>query len=140
MTIKYATKCVVKYKGYIINRTMYRPTVYKTKLNEIIVNSNEPMQSATGSMPTAHRQTKGEVGRSGIVLTFKNRASYIQDGRTATLQMLHFIYFFSTNISTVYFKHAAHSPLFSSKFRLFHDATFFGSCITHILHTGCAKI
>jgi hypothetical protein len=28
-------------------------------------------------------------------LTFKNRASYIKDGRTATLQMLHFIYFFS---------------------------------------------
>jgi hypothetical protein len=27
-------------------------------------------------------------------LTFKNRASYIQDRRTATLQMLHFIYFF----------------------------------------------
>jgi hypothetical protein len=27
-------------------------------------------------------------------LTFKNRASYIQDERTATLQMLHFIYFF----------------------------------------------
>jgi hypothetical protein len=27
-------------------------------------------------------------------LTFKNRASYIQDGRTATLQMLHFILFF----------------------------------------------
>jgi hypothetical protein len=37
-----------------------------------------------------------------------NRASYIQDGRTATLQMLHFI-FFSTNISTEYCKHAAHS-------------------------------
>jgi len=28
------------------------------------------------------------------VLTFKNRASYVQDGRTATLQMLHFVYFF----------------------------------------------
>jgi hypothetical protein len=27
-------------------------------------------------------------------LTFKNRASFLQDGRTATLQMLHFIYFF----------------------------------------------
>jgi len=27
-------------------------------------------------------------------LTFKNRASYMLDGRTATLQMLHFIYFF----------------------------------------------
>ena len=30
-----------------------------------------------------------------IFLTFKNRASYIKDGRTATLQMLHFIYFFN---------------------------------------------
>jgi hypothetical protein len=27
-------------------------------------------------------------------LIFKNRASYIKDGRTATLQMLHFIYIF----------------------------------------------
>ena len=27
-------------------------------------------------------------------LTFKNLASYIQDGRTTTLQMLHFIFFF----------------------------------------------
>jgi len=27
-------------------------------------------------------------------LTFMNHASYIQDGRTATLQMLHFIYIF----------------------------------------------
>ena len=76
-----------------------------------------------------------------FALTFKNRASYIQDGRTATLQMLHFIYiFFSTNISTEYFKHTAYSPFFSSKCRLFHNATFFGSCIIHILHTGCAKI
>ena len=73
-------------------------------------------------------------------LTFKNRASYIEDGSTATIQMLHFIYFFSTNISTEYFKHAARSPFFSSKCRLFHNATFFGSCIIHILHTECAKI
>jgi hypothetical protein len=64
----------------------------------------------------------------------------IWDGRTATLQMLHFIYFFSTTISTEYFKHAAHSPFLSSKCRLFHNATFFGSCIIHILHTECAKI
>jgi len=28
-------------------------------------------------------------------LTFKNLVSYILDGRTATLQMLHFIYFFN---------------------------------------------
>jgi hypothetical protein len=46
-----------------------------------------------------------------------------------------FYIYFSTNISTEYFKHAAHS-----KCLLFHNATFFGSCIIHILHTGCAKI
>jgi len=73
-------------------------------------------------------------------LTFKNRASYIKDGRTATLQMLHFIYIFSTNINTEYFKHAAYSPFFSSKYLLFPNATFFGPCIIHILHTGCVKI
>jgi hypothetical protein len=39
--------------------------------------------------------------------------------------MLHFIYIFSTNISIEYFKHAAHSPFFSSKYLLFHNATFF---------------
>ena len=68
------------------------------------------------------------------------RPIYI-DGRTATLQMLQFIYiFFSTNISAEYFKLAAHSPFFSSKCRLFRNATFFGSCVIQILHTGCAKI
>jgi hypothetical protein len=73
-------------------------------------------------------------------LTFKNLASYIYDRHTATLQMLHFIYIFSANISTEYFKHAAHSPFFSSKCHLFHNANIFGSCIIQILHTGCAKI
>jgi hypothetical protein len=53
--------------------------------------------------------------------------------------MLHFIYIFSTNISTEYFKYAAHSPLFSSKCRLFYNATFFGSGIIQILHTGVLK-
>ena len=47
---------------------------------------------------------------------------------------------FSTNISTEYFKHAALSPFFSSKCCLFHNANFFGSCIIHILRTGCATI
>jgi hypothetical protein len=51
-----------------------------------------------------------------------------------------FYIFFLTNISTEYFKHAAHSPIISSKCRLFYYATFFGSCIIHIVHTGCAKI
>ena len=45
------------------------------------------------------------------------------------------------NIRTEYFKHAANSPFFfSSKCRLFHNATFFGSCVIHILYTACAKI
>jgi hypothetical protein len=51
-----------------------------------------------------------------------------------------FYIYFSRNISTEYFEHAAHSPFFSSKCRLFHNATFFGSFIIHILHTGCSKI
>ena len=43
-------------------------------------------------------------------------------------------------MSTEYFKHAAHSPFFSSKCRLFHNATFCGSCIIHVLHAGYAEI
>jgi len=48
-------------------------------------------------------------------LTFKNRASYIQDGRTATLQVLHFFNILSTTINVEYFKHAAHSSFFLFK-------------------------
>jgi NADH-ubiquinone oxidoreductase chain 4 len=33
-----------------------------------------------------------------------------------------------------------YSPFFSSKCLLFHNATYFGSCIINNLHTGCAKI
>ena len=51
-----------------------------------------------------------------------------------------FYIYFSTNISTEYFNHAAHSRFFSSKCRLFHNANIFGSSIIHILHTECAKI
>jgi len=51
------------------------------------------------------------------------------------------LYIYSTNIRTEYFKHAAHSPFFlSSKCRLCHNATLFGSCIIRILHTVCVKI
>ena len=72
-------------------------------------------------------------------LTLSCRTTYMSY-RTANLQMLHFIYY-STNIRTEYFKHAAHSPFFfSSKCHLFHNATFFGSCVIHILYTECAKI
>ena len=50
------------------------------------------------------------------------------------------LYIFSANISTEYFKHAAHSPFFSSKYRLFHNGTFFSSCIINILHTGVLNL
>jgi hypothetical protein len=87
------------------------------------------------------RQRLGDVGiDERMMLTFRNHASY---NRTATLRYhpdAAFYIFFSTNISTEYFKYAAHSPFFSSKGLLFHNATFFGSCIIHILHTECAKI
>jgi len=77
-----------------------------------------------------------------LQLTLSCRTTYIYISyRTANLQMLHFIYY-STNIPTEYFKHAAHAPFFflSSKCRLFHNATFFVSCVIHILYTECAKI
>ena len=45
--------------------------------------------------------------------TFLLGHSVYMSYRTANLQMLHFIYY-STNIRTEYFKHAAHSPFFFS--------------------------
>ena len=63
-------------------------------------------------------------------------------GRTAPLTSKRCIlYIYSTNTGTEYFKHALYSPFFScSKCNLFHNANLFGSCIIHILYTGCAKI
>ena len=62
-------------------------------------------------------------------------------GRTALLTSKRCIlYIYSTNIGTEYFKHALYSPFFSLKCSLFHNANLFGSCIIHILYTGCAKI
>jgi hypothetical protein len=74
-----------------------------------------------------------------LSLTFKNCASYIQDGCTATLQNVAFYILFQQILSTEYFKHVAHSPFFTSKCRLFHNAVFFGSCIIHVLHKGVLK-
>jgi hypothetical protein len=82
------------------------------------------------------RRPGGEI----VHLTSKNRASYIYRMGVPLLSKCCILYIFSTNISTQYFKHAAHSPFFSSKCRLFHNATLFDSCIIHILHTEFAKI
>ena len=62
-------------------------------------------------------------------------------GRTVPLTSKRCIlYIYSTNIGTEYFKRSIYSPfLFSSKCSLFHNSNLFGSCIIHILYTGCAK-
>jgi hypothetical protein len=50
-------------------------------------------------------------------------------------------YIFFQQIYILNFLNMLHTiQFFSSKCCLFHNATFFGSCIIHILHTGCAKI
>jgi hypothetical protein len=52
-----------------------------------------------------------------------------------------YIYIFSTNISTEYFKHAAHSPFFSSKCRLFRNANFFWFlCYSHFTYRVCYNL
>jgi hypothetical protein len=74
---------------------------------------------------------------SFLFKTLRTVRPSIWDGRTATLQMLHFIYFFLTTISTEYFKHAAHSLFFSSKCRLFHNATFWFLYYSHFTYRAC---
>jgi len=62
-------------------------------------------------------------------------------GRTAPLTSKFAFYIFIqqiyvlNNLNTVYTLR-----FFSSKCSLFHNSSVFGSCIIHILYTGCAKI
>ena len=98
------------------------------------MNSNKHIVEETvrhvGYLPELYEDARSEKYKiRKHSLTFKDLASYIWDRRTATLQMFHFIYIFSTNISTEYFKHAAHCPLFSSKYRLFHNGKFLVSVL-----------
>ena len=60
--------------------------------------------------------------------------------RTANLQSF-ILYIYSTNIGTENFKRGIYSPFFPlKKCSLFHNSNVFGSCVIHILYTGCAKI
>jgi len=62
-------------------------------------------------------------------------------GRTASLTSKVAFYIFIQQIITDYFKNGIYSPFFfSSKCSLFHNSNVFGSCVIHILYTGCAKI
>ena len=77
---------------------------------------------------------------SSIINTLKPNGPY--SGHTAPLTSKRCIlYIYSTNMGTEYFKRGIYSPfLSSSKCSLFHNSNVFGSCIIHILYTGCAKI
>jgi hypothetical protein len=62
-------------------------------------------------------------------------------GRTAPLTFKRCIlYIYSTNRGTEYFKNVIYSPFFLFKFSLFNNSNVFGSCIIHVLYTGCVKI
>jgi hypothetical protein len=70
-------------------------------------------------------QTRRSTDVQECGLTFKNRASYIYRTGIPLTSRCCILYIFLTNISTEYFKHAVNTPFFSSKCRLFHNATFF---------------
>ena len=62
-------------------------------------------------------------------------------GRTASLTSKRCIlYIYSTNIGTEFLNMVYTFRFFSLKCSLFHNSNVFGSCIIHILYTGCAKI
>jgi hypothetical protein len=62
-------------------------------------------------------------------------------GRTAPLIYRCSIFLFIRQLYVLNILNMLHTLRFSSsKCRLFHNATFFGACIIHILYTGCAKI
>ena len=62
-------------------------------------------------------------------------------GRTAPLtSKCCILYIYSTNIGTAYFKHGIYSPFFSLQNAVCFIILTFGSCIIHILYTGCAKM
>jgi hypothetical protein len=93
---------------------------------------------------TLEQVTKAKRGRRGIALLIFNHLTPNGhfSGRTAPLTSRCCIFFaYSTNIRTEYFKHAEHSPFFPlQNVVYFIILPFFGSCIIHILNTGCAKI
>jgi hypothetical protein len=76
-------------------------------------------------------------------LTFMNRAScvlYIGQAHCYPPNTPFYIFF--QQIYVLNFLNMLHTLRFSlsSKCRLFHNSTYYGSCIIHMLHTGYAEI
>jgi len=62
-------------------------------------------------------------------------------GRTAPLTSKVAFYIFIQQIYLLNILNMVYtSVFFSSKCSLFHNSNIFGSCVIHILYTGCAKI
>ena len=112
-------------------------TKFSTKLDRT--------QSLYFSFPTpgSKRVVETRVCKIGVTLTLLNRLTPndpYMGGTAPQTSKCCILYIYSTNIGTEYFKRALYSPFFfSSKCSLFHNANLFGSCIIHILYTGCAK-
>jgi len=128
---------------YPLNKRLDRPQsrserFWKSgKTSLLSCNRTNPIARSLVTVPTVLTWLQN-VHLKPRCLTFKDLRPIYRTGVPLPSKCC-ILYIFSTNMSTVYFKHAAHSPFFSSKCRLFHNATFFGSCIIHILHTGVLK-
>jgi hypothetical protein len=70
------------------------------------------------------------------LLTFRRRASYIYRTTAPLTSRCWILYIYSTNINTKFFKTRCNVSFFSLQNAVYN---FFGSCVIHILHTGCAK-
>ena len=119
-------------KSYHCNPSAYKiPTGYRRKSNSITA-LNRPLGFEEVEAPKFHDNQH--------INPLTPNDSY--RGRTAPLTSKRLIlYIYSTNMGTEYFKHGIYSPFFSSsKCSLFHNSKLRGSCIIHILYTGCAKI
>jgi len=77
--------------------------------------------------------------RTKIVCT--NTPNVNNSGRTAPLTSKVAFYIFIQQTQVLDILNKVYTPLFfSSKCSLFHNSNVFGSCISHILYTGCVKI
>ena len=61
-------------------------------------------------------------------------------GRTAPLTSKVAFYIFIQQIWVLNILNVAYLRFYSSKCNLFHNSNVFGSCVIHILYTGCVKI
>jgi hypothetical protein len=88
------------------------------------------------------RATSCSSSGGQILLTLSCRTTYRYICRTAPLTSRCCILYIIQQIYVQNILNMMHALrfFFSSKCRLFHNATFFGSCVIHIIYTVCAKI